>query len=869
MSQARNTTLGEIIYKDIDSNEYLNELYENILLNYSLKLFKQNRNLDNALNVEDALRFADLLSKSVDKQNSDKHKIWAQEIVALLNYIYPDNKTIEYYMGSVLSNTGNFRGMTKMTPEYKSNTLMDRLYSNFNMDYMSIPADPELQFFRSQREVYNHLTDQCFSYSGPTSMGKSFVMRMFIKQQILNRASLNFALLVPTKALINEVTSKILNDLKELLSEHNYRIVTSAGALALKQKHNFIFVLTPERLLYLLISNPNLRINHLFVDEAHKISAKDSRSAFYYKVVDMLAQQENRPIMIFASPNIPNPEVYLKLIPNASESMNNKMVSTFSPVSQVKFFIDFVDKNIQFYNTYKRSFSNITKLNDKATFCDVIRFVEANSQNIVYCSSTGHAVELALEYAKAKPIQTNNDLLTLAKDIKNEVHGDYYLADIISKGVAYHIGYLPSAIRMRIEDLFRQGLIKTMFCTSTLVEGVNLPADNLFITSYKIGLTKMTPVDFKNLVGRVGRIEYNLYGNVYLVRLAKNIKKEEFVKLLTQDVPVQKLSLVSELTNGQKKSIVDSLLKGNIELIKHPKNQSADSYALMRKFAIILLRDIITDKDSLVRKEFAPILNEKDMQKIKTIFNKNGNKPDDDINVSVDQTNNLTAAIAKGLKYPSLNENGNLDYHALVDFLETLCHIFKWEQYEPKTIGKKSQTGTHAMLKWYAVILSQWIQGMGLSHIMNQAINYKCEHPESKIKIKGEYVTYINSLYHRNIVISDTLNVIQNVILFSISNYFLRFSSEYKRFQQVETIPNDWYEYVEYGTTNPLTIMLQRSGFSRETATYIKHHKAEYVVMLPNNEVKLRRTLLDCNSISVRNETTDIQYNIPELFILF
>jgi len=867
MSETHNPTFGEIIYKDIDSNEYLNELYETILLKYSQKLFKQKSNRYSDLNVNDVLRFADLLSKSVDKQNSDKHKIWAQEIVALLNFIYPENKNIEYYMGSVLSNTGNFRGMTKMTPGFKSGTLMDRLYSNFNMDYMSIPAEPKLQFFRSQKEVYNHLTDRCFSYSGPTSMGKSFVMRMFIKQQIVNGASLNFALLVPTKALINEVTSKILNDLKELLSQQNYRIVTSAGALALKQKHNFIFVLTPERLLYLLISNPKLRIDHLFIDEAHKISAKDTRSAFYYKVVDMLSRQEKRPNIVFASPNIPNPEVYLKLIPNASEFINNKMASTYAPVSQVKFFIDLVERNIQIYNSYKKTFSHIATIKNNSTFCNIISYIGGGSQSIIYCNSTGQAVELALEYSKGKANQTNEDLITLSKDIKNEVHGDYYLADMITKGVAYHIGYLPSAIRMRIEDLFREGLIKTMFCTSTLVEGVNLPADNLFITNYKNGLTKMTPVDFKNLVGRVGRIEYNLYGNVYLVRLSKNVKRYEFVDLLTHEVPEQKLSIASELSDNQKRKVVECLLAGNIELIKYPKNQSADSYALMRKFAIILLRDIVKDKDSLVRKEFAPFLTDKNVEKIKTIFNKNEIKPDDDINVSTDQTTNLTAAIAKGLKYPALNENGNVDYSSLVRFLETLCRIFKWEQYEPKTLGKKNKYGDFSMLKWYAVILSQWIHGTGLSFIMTQSIEYKCDHTDQKVKIKGQYIPYDNSLLHRNCVISDTLDVIENVILFSISNYFLRFSSEYKRFYKVETISNDWYEYVEYGTTNPLTIMLQRSGFSRETATYIKHHKSDYVVTLPTGELKLRRSLLDCNSISVRKETTDIQYNLPDLFI--
>ena len=72
--------------------------------------------------------------------------------------------------------------------------------------------------------------------------------------------------------------------------------------------------------------------------------------------------------------------------------------------------------------------------------------------------------------------------------------------------------------------------------------------------------------------------------------------------------------------------------------------------------------------------------------------------------------------------------------------------------------------------------------------------------------VDGKFMDYNGSLAHKNIVISDTLNAIEEVILFRISNYFLRFSAEYKKYHSVNTIPNDWHEFVEYGTTNPLTI---------------------------------------------------------------
>lgn len=101
----------------------------------------------------------------------------------------------------------------------------------------------------------------------------------------------------------------------------------------------------------------------------------------------------------------------------------------------------------------------------------------------------------------------------------------------------------------------------------------------------------------------------------------------------------------------------------------------------MRKFALILLRDITKGRNSLVYKEFAPFLQEGDNEKIKGNFEQKPTKPDDDINVSVDQTENLTTAIAHGMHYPNLDINGNVNYDDLMNFLERMCLIFKWERY--------------------------------------------------------------------------------------------------------------------------------------------------------------------------------------------
>lgn len=112
---------------------------------------------------------------------------------------------------------------------------------------------------------------------------------------------------------------------------------------------------------------------------------------------------------------------------------------------------------------------------------------------------------------------------------------------------------------------------------------------------------------------------------------------------------------------------------------------------------------------------------------------------------------------------------------------------------------------------------------------------------------------------------ADTLEVIENIVLFSISNYILRFSNEFRRIKGDDELDAiNWYEYVEYGTTNSLTILLQRNGFSRESARFIKENP-EYVVK-DGSTGKLKASLSKCGRTSVENEVEYIRQNVPGIF---
>lgn len=872
MSNFRDITFGEHLFSKIDDNAYLQKLYHNILVNYSKRLFHLDEMAEEPVDIGDALIFADVLSKSYGTNLSDIHKTRAQEMVALLHDMYPQDEQIKYYLGSVLVNTGNFLGMKRLIPDFENTSLLEKMFMYFNMNYLSVPSEEGSCFFPAQKEIYDSLSRPCFSYSAPTSMGKSFMMRTFIKQQIMDGVKKNFALLIPTKALINEVTSELIESLTTLLKETDYRIVTSSGSMALEAKHNYIFVVTPERMLYILIDDPDLKIDYLFVDEAHKISSGDKRSAFYYKVINKLEERHSDAHIIFASPNIPNPRIYLDTLSKGEWNIDEESIVAcrYAPVSQLKYIIDLWERNIRIFDSYSKKFILLHEMRCQYSLSKVIAWVGDKRHNIVYCKSKNDAIQFARDYADTQDAIGDQKLEAFAETIRSDVHKEYYLAELVEKGVAYHIGYLPANIRMQLEDYYREGLIKTMFCTSTLLEGINLPAENLFITSYKKGLNNFSEVDFKNLVGRVGRAKYNLYGNVFIVRLQKQEREEDLQKfedLLKEDVPVQKLSIETELNSNQKKLIVDTLLSGSVEIHKSKKNQSEDNYDLMRKTMLILVGDIVDNRNSRIRREFAPYLTTETEAKIREQFSVAGKRPDDDINVSFDQVQGIEKRIRDGLAYPAIKDHKKgADYYETLAFLNELAVAFKWRLYENRTLGA-GEGRNYTKLAWYTVLLIQWMQGHGLSYIIGQSID---DYDEKKREVRVDYnkwETFDGSQKHKNIIIADTLEAIEDVLLFRLSNYFLKFSEEYKRQHPDELFTNDWYEFLEYGTTNRLRIILQRSGFKRDSTEYIRRNADKYVRGTPDNPKLLKKALLECPNELVRRDTEEIQYNVPELFI--
>ena len=853
----------DLLFTKLESSPVLKNLFSKLLQTYTSFNFGDSApNLDEK-DINKLLYFASLLSKSPNANQ----KIIAEEIVALLDKLYPNKENIKKGKLDILLSCTNYIGLNLEKTNLSNDDLMQNLSYGIQKASLKIPYSDDY-FLEDQKEIFDSFDKYQFvSYSAPTSLGKSFVMRAFLKFKVASNYKKNFAIVVPTKALINEMKNNIVKkDLKELLETKHFRVVSSINEEFVDKDNesNFIFIVTPERLHYIL-NDSNISIDYCFIDESYKISEPDSRSLYYYQTISQLLKRNSKVKIYFSSPNIPNPEIYLTTI--LQDGAKFKKTSTYSPVSQIKYLVSLKEINqpVRIFNDLIQKLEETNVKNSSTNINDIISTLKTTGGNIVYCSGKDKTIDLAIQYAnflQVLKITTDEEKAEqkirdeIAEEIKKEIHEEYYLAELIKKGVAYHVGYLPNSLRDTIEKAFKSGIIKTIFCTSTLMEGVNLPADNLFVTSTRNGNEQLTPTAFKNLLGRIGRINYSLYGNVYLLVIPNYANADKYKELLMSKVQPQSLSLDQIIKDGE---IIEQINKNTYDFGKNEDSQA------LRIATNIYINDVKHENPSLLKERINAKSSENSISNVLTTIK--DLDVSDSIYISPDQHISLKDYIAKGGRYPD-KRNERFEHDDVWEFLDTLSDIYKWNKYEFEILknGKSNS--------YYATVLSQWMSGLKVKEIVDRSIDDKKKNPYDAMYDRNlrMRVDYIGSKEQKNEIINDTLKTIEQTILFTIANYFREFSKEYKKFHDVKFIPNDWYEYVEFGTDNPVTIALQRNGYVRENAKWINEHSAKLNLIDKSKECKFAPFVLNydalicCGEKKVEDETRVIKLNVPELF---
>lgn len=452
---------------------YLKNLIHKLEIQYCRKFYTtMNQLMLNEKEILHLLRFSDILCRSKES----KHRNLSLKIISLLLEL-EDINTSEYFL-TIATNTlvklGNFPSLRIIDSNGKY-LKVDEIFNDYILKELTQASPLGKPFTDMQYNVFEEMKNRNhYSFSASTSFGKSFIFEAFAKYIIekYNETD-NIAFIVPTKALINQVG----NRLKDIIADcSKYKIITTPliPEVFLNQDNKYIFVFTAERLISYFTYKDNPQINYLFVDEAHKLlSRKDTRTPLLYHAL-VLAKRKSVNIY-FASPNIPNAGVFLKMINN---SIDESISIIESPVTQNRFFIDTIDDKSFMISDYGEDIY-FPKFNFKHNDVNgnlrlVLKLFSKDKQSIIYCNTVDKTIKTAIDFSDELPKIDSKEIDEVIKLIDQKIHHQYYLKKCLNKGIAYHFSGIPEEIKLRIENLYRQGLIKFLFCTSTLLEGVNL-----------------------------------------------------------------------------------------------------------------------------------------------------------------------------------------------------------------------------------------------------------------------------------------------------------------------------------------------------------------------------------------------------------
>ena len=700
-----------------DNDEYYNYLVDKIEQKYFKKVLQGKNDYElTEKEYNDLLRFADILSRAFDS----KHRQNSYKIISYMNELYGEDSEFKTIAESILVKLGNFPA-EKIIKGDNQNIYMDietKIDKAIKETYQITP-DNKYTFTDKQYELFEKLKNSNhYSFSGPTSFGKSFIIEEFIKYIISERkGNDNIAILVPTRALI----AQIRNQLRENINDKRYRIIEYPDIpnIYMNKRNKFIFIFTPERLVSYLGNNDNPNIDYMFIDEAQKIiSDKDTRSPLYYHAI-LLAQRKSVKLY-FSSPNIPNADIFLELF---EKSQEEKMVINESPVNQNKFYIDLFENKFYAMN-HQNNFISIEStidLSDKTIeekLNYIIKIIGDSNKNIIYCNSINDTVKIAISFAQKLPVRKNENINKVIKLIKEDIYDEYYLIDCLERGVAFHFGKLPQNIREKIEELFINNEIDYLFCTSTLLEGVNLPAKNIFILSNSIAKSKFSKIDFSNLAGRAGRLKYELNGNVICLRHSQKNnswqgidKDKDLVKCTNVD------NVESKIITGKENFYKNIGLA--IENKKFTKrNATENQKRIWKHFGNLIVMHSNENNSSMLIKGF--LEDNKNAKKIISESEKNNKVP---IYI-LEQSSEINPKYQNEI----LNMKENFIFPKEVTkenckaVLETLYNCYNWK--EEESSGDKPLVRNYKRLGFLKHLMYNWMLSKPLKLIISASIRF-------------------------------------------------------------------------------------------------------------------------------------------------
>lgn len=657
--------------------------------------------------------------------------------------------------------------------------------------------------------TYARDTNENFVLVAPTSYGKS---EMLISKVVANKGK-KTCIIVPSKALLAQTKKRLLNNHE--IKQHFKRIITHPEMYRDADKE-FVAVLTQERLLRLIQKYEKLSIDYLLLDEAHNLMKKDERAILLAQVILILRKRNKNISFNFFTPFIS--EANNLEAPYSDYTLSKKSTSEQLKIERYFLWEQRKSKQLKFYDQFLNTINPVNDLLYNSEL-SIIQKYKA-SKNIIYLNKQKDIEEFALSLTSE--LKVNSNVSDAAMDaIADFLHKDYNLLQCLRSGVVYHHGGMPEIIRLFVESIFsKNNNLKFIVTSSTLLEGVNIPAERMFILTTLVGRNSFSNSQFKNLIGRVCRFS-ELFDS-----------QNGNLQMLEPQIYILNGSYASKNANGER--FLKAKAIANVKLDDKVENVLLQDFAKLKPDAKIKATKALEYLENIEPNT----VNIKGITYVKTEIGKlcyKNNVYDFDIRVNEKVLNqNLKAYGSHEIE----------DVQQLMNAIKIIFidNIVFSEKSKEEQFGRLSNQAT---LNFYSMVFSWRVEASSYKQLIAKFLSYwrKLARPVVYAGSWGEIPFNENS--KKNLYVDlRTKTEVQKLNLAIIrikeeqdfvDNNLIKYV---EILNDLGLLERDFYEKIKYGSSDKRTIYLLKNGFSIELAkTVLKEEYNKFVEIDPTRDV--------------------------------
>lgn len=631
--------------------------------------------------------------------------------------------------------------------------------------------------------------NKCFSFSAPTSTGKSYVFMNKI-QECQN----DVVVVVPSRALINEYYLKLC----DLIQDKAVNILTFIDKINTKKSKRNIFIVTPERCRELFKQKDLFNVELFLFDEA-QLSNEDSKRGLYFdSIVRRCLKAYPDATYVFAHPFVKNPESQIEKNHFNSET-SFAIRYTQKNVGQMflcrdnnwKFYHFGIDTSIMGRKKRACNFDPIEKtiLNNGSVLFYISKSKIYNKE---FLKQFDRYISLCTEIEDPR-INDYIEKIKLYTGSDTAINKNHYsqMTALLKRGIVIHHGSLPLQTRIIIEQFTKEGFCRICFATSTLEQGINMPFDVVYLDR----LEASKPLSVKNLIGRAGRSTLdNKFDFGYVIINSLN-NRTKFREVMTNEEELDNVSILEK------------------------EDQQDDDYT---EFKEAILNGTLSDEFNLTENELAKLSTD-DIETIAknildSLFIKENFISLDEIRKDEYCRLSLYShfkSLYEGYLGRSLNdgESNVLNTAIKIIIWRVYGKTFKnmcWYRYShaskshERDAREKSGKGTDDLMAHFFT---------GYNDIPNKNLNVFSLFP---MGTKAKDVDY-------DIIMYDTYDYIDKLIGFKLSDVF--YATFFKYFEKTnDTRALKLAKYIKYGTDEERYIWMLRYGLSFEDIEVLDKH---------------------------------------------